>query len=89
MSARNVAGGHQLPPNPVYLDFERTDGDANLLPTNTTRVVDHEGQVNFMRPVGLEESANIHWRHQIAMKVAERMGKPCALVQYRSVKCAR
>ncbi|KAI0272510.1 hypothetical protein BC834DRAFT_948875 [Gloeopeniophorella convolvens] len=76
MSARAVAGGHTLPANPQYLDFERTDGDAGLLPTNTKEIVDKDGQVNYMKPLALEDSPNIHWRRQIATKVAERMGKP-------------
>jgi hypothetical protein len=77
MSSRSVASGHALPTNPVYLDFERTDGDAKQLPTNTREVVDKDGQVNYMKPLGLEDSPNIHWRFQVAMKVAERLGKPC------------
>ena len=77
MSSRSVASGHALPANPVYLDFGKTDGDAKQLPTNTREVVDTDGQVNYMKPLGLEDSSNIHWRYQIAMKIAERMGKPC------------
>ena len=76
MSQRNLAGGHTLPPNPVYLDFEKTDGDPKQLPTNTTEVVDADGQVNYMKPVGLDDSSNVHWRCQVAVKVAERLGRP-------------
>ncbi|KAI0255913.1 hypothetical protein BJV78DRAFT_1279127 [Lactifluus subvellereus] len=74
--SRGVAGGHTLPTNPVYLEFERTDGNAKQLPTNTKEVVDKDGQVNYMKPLGPEDSSNIHWRCQIAMKVAEKLGKP-------------
>jgi hypothetical protein len=74
---RTVAGGHALPTNPVYLDFERSDGDAKQLPTNTKEVVDKDGQVNYMKPLDLGDSSSIHWRCQIAMKVAEKLGKPC------------
>ena len=77
MSSRNVASGHALPANPVFLDFEKSDGDTKQWPTNTKEVVNAEGQVNYMKPLGLEESSNIHWRCQIAMKVAERLGRPC------------
>ncbi|KAI9451685.1 hypothetical protein BJY52DRAFT_1125022 [Lactarius psammicola] len=75
MSAR-IAGGHALPPNPVYLDFGKSDGDTKQLPTNTREVVDADGQVNYMKPLELDDSSNIHWRSQVAMKVAERLGRP-------------
>lgn len=76
MSSRNIASGHALPSNPEYLDFGKTDGDAKQLPTNTREVVDTDGQVNYMKPLGMDDSSNIHWRCQIAMKVAERLGRP-------------
>ncbi|KAA1470251.1 hypothetical protein DENSPDRAFT_817793 [Dentipellis sp. KUC8613] len=74
MSSRNIAGGHALPSNPQWLEFERSDGDESLWPTNTECVVDHEGQVNYMRPVDDDESSSVHWRTQIAKKVAEKLG---------------
>lgn len=76
MSTRSVASGHTLPPNPEFLDFDRTDGDAKQWPTNTKEVVDADGNVNYMKPLGPDDSSDIHWRCQIAMKVAERQGKP-------------
>lgn len=76
MSSRAVAGGHTLPSSPEFLEFERTDGDAKQWPTNTKEVVDSDGQVNYMKPLGPNDSSDIHWRCQIAMKAAERMGKP-------------
>jgi len=76
MSAR-IAGGHTLPPNPVYLDFGKSDGDTKQLPTNTREVVGADGQVNYMKPLELDDSSNIHWRSQVAMKIAERLGRPC------------
>ena len=77
MASRSVAGGHTLPPNPEFLDFERTDGDPKKWPTNTKQVVDTEGNINYMKPLGPDNSSDIHWRCQIAAKVAERLGKPC------------
>jgi hypothetical protein len=77
MSTRTVAGGHTLPPNPEFLDFERTDGDAKQWPTNTREVVDADGNVNYMKPLGPDEGSSINWRYQIAMKVAEKLGRPC------------
>ncbi|KAN0130944.1 hypothetical protein V8E53_011322 [Lactarius tabidus] len=76
MSSRGVAGGHTLPPNPVYLEFGKSDGDTKQLPTNNREVVDTDGQVNYMKFLALDDSSNIHWRCQVAMKVAERIGKP-------------
>ncbi|KAI0305864.1 hypothetical protein B0F90DRAFT_1814714 [Multifurca ochricompacta] len=76
MASRSVAGGHTLPPDPIYLDFERSDGDPTQQPTNTKEVVDKDGQVNYMKPVGPDDSWDINWRSQIARKIAERLGKP-------------
>ena len=78
MSIRTVAvaGGHTLPLNPEFLDFERTDGDAKQWPSNTKEVIDADGNVNYMKPIGPDDSPSIHWRSQIAMKIAERLGKP-------------
>ena len=77
MSTRSVAGGQTLPPNPEFLDFERTDGDAKQWPTNTKEVVDADGNVNYMKPLNLDDGPSIHWRCQLGMKIAERLGKPC------------
>jgi hypothetical protein len=77
MSSRGVAGGHTLPSNPVYLEFGKSDGDPKLLPANTREIVDTDSQVNYMKFLALDDSSNIHWRSQVAMKVAERIGKPC------------
>jgi hypothetical protein len=68
MTSRGVAGGHTLPPNPEFLEFERTDGDAKQWPTNTKEVVDGDGQVNYMKPLGPEDSSDIHWRCREAEK---------------------
>ncbi|KAI0289449.1 hypothetical protein BC826DRAFT_914503 [Russula brevipes] len=75
MASRSVAGGHTLPPDPEFLDFERTDGDAKQWPTNTNEVVDNGGEVNYMKPLGSDDSSDIHWRCHVAMKVAERLGR--------------
>ncbi|OBZ73936.1 hypothetical protein A0H81_05869 [Grifola frondosa] len=62
--------------NPTWLEFPRTDGDASILPTNTQKIVDHDGHVNFMRPVGLDESTSINWRVGVATQLAKRMNLP-------------
>ncbi|KAI5999311.1 hypothetical protein F5J12DRAFT_847501 [Pisolithus orientalis] len=76
MSARGVSTGHVLPANPSFIDFLTSDGDTDQWPTNTTRVVDSEGHVNFMRPVPLDESLCIKWRCEVGASLAVRLNKP-------------
>ncbi|EPQ56326.1 hypothetical protein GLOTRDRAFT_138088 [Gloeophyllum trabeum ATCC 11539] len=73
---RGHGGNHQLPANPAWIEIPRSDGDSSQWPTNTTRVVDHEGHVNFMRPCALDESASIGWRRNIGTNLAKRLGLP-------------
>ncbi|KAI0642122.1 hypothetical protein C8Q79DRAFT_1113372 [Trametes meyenii] len=74
--ARGYAGGHTLPENPQWLEFPRSDGDTKALPKNTQKVVDSDGQVNFMRPTDLDESLAINWRVGVGSQLAARMGLP-------------
>ncbi|KAI0358030.1 hypothetical protein OH77DRAFT_1421305 [Trametes cingulata] len=74
--SRRYAGAHTLPDNPEWLEFPRSDGDPSVLPKNTKQVVDSEGQVNFMRPVPLDESLAIGWRVSVGAQLAVRMGLP-------------
>ncbi|KAH7915297.1 hypothetical protein BJ138DRAFT_1170046 [Hygrophoropsis aurantiaca] len=76
MSARGISGAHALPANPSFIDFPRSDGDPSQWPTNTAKVVDGEGHVNFMRPVPLDESLSIKWRREVGNSLAQRMGLP-------------
>ena len=74
--SRRHPGGRNLPENPSWIEFPRSDGDSAILPRNTTEVVDSEGQVNFMRPVGLDESLSIMWRVAVGSQLAIRMQLP-------------
>ncbi|KAI0675704.1 hypothetical protein C8Q78DRAFT_1150133 [Trametes maxima] len=74
--ARGYAGGHTLPENPQWIEFPRSDGDTRALPKNTKRIVDGDGQVNFMRPADLDESLAINWRIGVGSQLAARMGLP-------------
>lgn len=74
--SRRLAGSHTLPENPEWLEFERSDGNSSNLPKNTKQVVDGEGQVNFMRPVPLDEGLAIGWRVAVGTQLAIRMGLP-------------
>ncbi|KAJ7043682.1 hypothetical protein C8F04DRAFT_1072948 [Mycena alexandri] len=61
-SHRNHSAKHALPNNPAFIDFPRSDGDSTLWPTNTTRIIDDEGCVNFMQPVPLDAPLSVKWR---------------------------
>ncbi|KAL4065830.1 hypothetical protein V8B97DRAFT_1880890 [Scleroderma yunnanense] len=76
MSTRTISGGHILPPNPTYIDFHVSDGDPVQWPENTTRLVDSEGHVNYMRPVPLDESLCIKWRCEVGASLAVQLKKP-------------
>ncbi|KAF9073278.1 hypothetical protein BDP27DRAFT_1417405 [Rhodocollybia butyracea] len=68
---RKVTSNWAIPPNPNYLDITHSDGNRDLLPTNTNRVVDSDGQVNFMQPVELDEGLAIKWRVQVGAALAK------------------
>ena len=74
--SRKHGGAHTLPENPEWLEFSRSDGITNSLPKNTKKVVDGDGQVNYMRPVEMDESLAILWRVNVATQLAKRMGLP-------------
>ncbi|KAF8141520.1 hypothetical protein EV363DRAFT_1204315 [Boletus edulis] len=74
--ARSISSGHVLPPNPTFIDFSVSDGDQSQWPTNTTRVVDSEGHVNYMRSVPIDESLSIKWRCEVGASLALQLGKP-------------
>ncbi|KIY70576.1 hypothetical protein CYLTODRAFT_487988 [Cylindrobasidium torrendii FP15055 ss-10] len=76
---RSIATHHELPENPIYLsvtDFSRADGQRSQWPTNTTEIVDGEGHVNFMKPVGIDEAPAIRWRKELACALAKHRGLP-------------
>jgi hypothetical protein len=71
---RQYSDKHVLPANPSWVEFPRSDGNENNWPQNTTRVVDNEGQVNFMRPVPLDEAGpSMKWRTDIASSLARAL----------------
>lgn len=65
-----------IPANATVLEFKRTDGNASLWPTNTTRIVESDGQVNFMRHLDLDAHTCVKWRMQVARAVAIDKGMP-------------
>jgi hypothetical protein len=79
MAKRGVSSkAYALPPDPSWLEFERSDGDESTWPSKTARVVDHEGCVNFMDIVGLDDSHSARWRHSVGKEVAKLLGLPGA-----------
>ncbi|KAF9650140.1 hypothetical protein BDM02DRAFT_3185686 [Thelephora ganbajun] len=58
------------------LGFSRTDGDSSLWPSNTRRIVDREGQVNYMHPLESDDPQCIRWREDLGRLVAEKIGLP-------------
>ncbi|TFK63002.1 hypothetical protein BDN72DRAFT_827027 [Pluteus cervinus] len=76
MSQRKPAQHHTLPANPTYVEFPRTDGNQALWPTHTTKIVDSDGQVNFMLHLGLDSPISIKWRVQVGKAVALDMNMP-------------
>lgn len=63
-----------FPPNTVFLDFPRSDGDETKWPTNTTRIVDADGQVNFMELLDIDQSGQVRkWRASVGKAIATKL----------------
>lgn len=75
MSVRRVAleSKFEEPTHPIYIDFPRSDGASATWPTNTTRVVDSEGQVNFYDHLPLSSGQSIRWRMVAASAIANEL----------------
>lgn len=65
-----------MPKETHELDFERTDGEESLWPTNTRRIVDADGHVNYMHPVALDDEWAVRWRKSIGGGVADLLKLP-------------
>lgn len=74
MASRRISEKFSLSATPTFLEFQRSDGNANLWPTNTTRIVDQEGHVNFMQVMGLESPVVMKWRSLAAKAIALELG---------------
>ncbi|KAK7061027.1 hypothetical protein VNI00_000762 [Paramarasmius palmivorus] len=73
---RTVASKHELPPNPTYKEFERSDGDSSTWPVYTERIVDSNGHVNYMQYLDLEQAASKKWRSTVGQAVAKALKWP-------------
>ncbi|KAF8159463.1 hypothetical protein B0H34DRAFT_858265 [Crassisporium funariophilum] len=78
MSVRRVAAEPktELPANPTFIEFPKTDGTPSTWPVNTTQVVDEEGHVNFMAPLDDSHPHAIRWRVQAGSAVAIDLEMP-------------
>lgn len=73
---RAFSSKHVLPANPRWIEFPQSDGDEKNWPTNTTREVDSDGHVNYMRVAPLDDPLSIKWRVEVARSLAQIMSMP-------------
>ncbi|KAG6890321.1 hypothetical protein C0995_009528 [Termitomyces sp. Mi166 len=79
MSARRISDkAIEMPNNPYFFDFERSDGNPSRWPPNTTRIVDSSGEVNYMQPLTLEHPQSMRWRLGVAQGIAAATGMPAS-----------
>ncbi len=83
MASRRLGDGPiNIPANATVIEFKRTDGNSRSWPANTTRAVDGDGQVNYMRYLDLDAPTSVKWRLQVARAVALDKGMPGNMIQY-------
>lgn len=63
------------------IEFERSDGDETLWPTNNKRIVDGDGHVNFMHPVPIDDEWAVKWRKAVGAGIAN-------LLKYPGTRCS-
>lgn len=73
MSNRASSSKYALPANPAWIEFERTDGDQSQWPQNTTKNVDREGHVNYMRVSPVDDPLCIKWRVEVGKALGSLM----------------
>jgi hypothetical protein len=63
-----------MPDNPTWIKFSRSDGNPHFWPAQTEPVIDKAGEVDYVRIVPLDHGRSIKWRREIAMALAPMMG---------------
>lgn len=58
----------------IYLEFPRTDGSSTKWPLDKLDPTPVQNEVNFMRPIALNEPLSLKWRIQIGREVAKLLG---------------
>lgn len=75
MVSRNVSNTGELPENPQWLEFPRSDGDESTWPSKTQRIVE-DGEVNFMKYCHIDEPVCKRYRVAVGDAVARAMELP-------------
>ncbi|THH32457.1 hypothetical protein EUX98_g1735 [Antrodiella citrinella] len=57
-----------------FLEFPRSDGDKSQWPSNTKKVVDKDGAVNYMSTQTIDGAPSPIWRRNCGMAIAKAMG---------------
>ena len=70
-----------IPAGATVIEFRRSDGNSQW-PTNTTRTVDGDGQINYMRHLELDAPTSVKWRLQVARAIAMDKGMPGIIVEH-------
>ncbi|KAH8093278.1 hypothetical protein BXZ70DRAFT_1010503 [Cristinia sonorae] len=71
MAVRQVSKNSvHIPDDAIFLEFPRSDGAKSNWPSNTNRVVDGSGAVNYMSPQTSEGAPSPIWRRGAGMHVA-------------------
>jgi hypothetical protein len=70
-----------MPAKEVHeLEFERSDGDETVWPSNTKRIIDSDGHVNYMQPIGINDEWGVRWRKSIGSALAVHLNLPGELL---------
>lgn len=77
MSVRQIGkGAAHIPSDAELLEFPRTDGRKKEWPSNTEKVVDSAGAVNYMSAQTIDNAPSPIWRKNAGQKVAAALKLP-------------
>lgn len=77
---KTVRNNFELPPNPTFKEIPNSDGDSRRWPSNTTKIIDSDGQVNYMYYVPIDEGMAIKWRVSVGEALGNALGWPSKLL---------
>lgn len=61
------------PTDARWIEFPKTDGDRQRWPVFTGER-DTDGNINFFRPVHIDEKSAVDWRKKVGKQIAELRG---------------
>jgi hypothetical protein len=73
---KTLATNFNLPANPEWVTFPKSDANPSRWPKNITRVVLDDGTVNYFEPLPLDHGQVVKWRITVGAAVAEKLGYP-------------